>query len=255
MKNFYPVYKKEFATYFASPIAYVVMAVFLTFSGFWFYSQTISFYLTSMQQAGNPNAQLNLTDEVVRNIIWLMSFFTIFVVPGLTMRLYSEEKKLGTMELLFTYPIKDIEVVLGKGLACFTVYAIMLAFTLLYPALLIMFGEPEIGPIITGYVGMLLLGFAFIMLGGFLSSLTENQIVAYILGMGILMLLWVLRYFGDFFTSRVGQVFGHISTSEYVDNFSKGQFDTKDLIFFANFAIFSIFLTLRSLESKKWRGR
>lgn len=254
MRNLYPIYKKELAAYFASPIAYVVIAVFLVFSGIWFYVQTMTFYSTSMRYAGNPNVPLNLTEVVVSSMIWLMSFFIIFVVPGLTMRLYSEEKKMGTMELLFTYPVKDIEVVFGKGLACFTVYLVMIGFTLLYPVLLSIYGEPEVGPLVTGYVGLVLLGFAFIMLGGFLSSLTENQIVAYILGAGALMLLWLLRYFADFFGFRAGQIFRHISTSGYVDHFSRGVFDTKDFIFFANFAIFCIFLTLRSLESKKWRG-
>ncbi len=254
MKNFYPIYKKELATYFTSPIAYVVMAVFLIFAGFWFYSQTISFYITSMEYANNPNLRLNLTDSVVVNIVWIMSFFSIFIVPGLTMRLYSEEKKMGTMELLFTYPVKDIEVVMGKGLACFTVYAVMIAITILYPVILFMFGQPEIGPLVTGYVGMLLIGFSFIMLGGFLSTLTENQIVAYILGVGVLMLLWMLRYFGDYFTPRAAEVFSHLSTSGYVSDFSRGVFDTKDFIFYANFSIFCIFVTLRSLESKKWRG-
>jgi ABC-2 type transport system permease protein len=254
MKNLYPIYKKELAAYFTSPIAYVVIAVFLVFSGFWFYAQTINFWVASKEYAGNPEVRLNLTEAVVTNIIWLMSFFTIFVIPGLTMRLYSEEKKLGTMELLFTYPVKDIEVVLGKGLACFTVYTVMLGFTLLYAVLLFVFGQPEIGPLVTGYIGLLLIGFAFIMLGGFFSSLTENQIIAYILGAGILMLMWVLRYFADFFSLEVGKVFTHLSTSEYVNNFSIGVFDTKDLIFYVNFSIFFIFLTLRSLESKKWRG-
>ncbi len=254
MRNFYPIYRKELAAYFNSSIAYIVIAVFLIFSGIWFYAQTINFYVTSMQYAGNPNMQLNLTEQVVSNIIWLMSFFTIFVVPGLTMRLYSEEKKLGTMELLFTYPVKDIEVVMGKSLACFTVFAVMLGFTLLYPVILVLYGQPEIGPLITGYVGILVLGFAFIMLGGFLSSLTENQIVAYILGAGALMLLWVLRYFGDFFALKVGEVLSHISTSAYVNNFSTGVLNSKDFIFYADFSIFFIFLTLRSLESKKWRG-
>jgi ABC-2 type transport system permease protein len=183
-----------------------------------------------------------------------MSFFTIFVVPGLTMRLYSEEKKMGTIELLFTYPLKDIELIMGKGLACFTVYALMLGITLVYSVLLFIFGEPEVGPLVTGYVGLLFLGFAFIMLGGFLSSLTENQIISYVLSVGVLMLLWMLRYFGDLFSLRAEALFDHLSTSQYVNHFSKGVFDTRDIIFYANFAIFSIFLTLRSLESKKWRG-
>lgn len=254
MRNFYPLYKKELFAYFASPAVYIVIAVFLIFSGFWFYSQTISFYIASMESAGNPNIRLNLTETVVSSMIWLMAFFNIFIIPGLTMRLYSEEKKLGTIELLFTYPVKDIELVLGKGLACFTVYLTMLGLTLFYPLLLFIFGEPEVGPLITGYVGMVLIGFAFIMLGGFLSSLTENQIVAYIMGVGVLLLLWMLRYFGDFFSLGVSGVFSHLSTSGYVSNFSGGVFDTRDFIFYANFSIFCIFITLRSLESKKWRG-
>lgn len=256
MKNFIAIYKKELRNYFKSPIAYVAIAIFLVLSGFFFYNNFAYFNMVSMQamrsRYGAP--QLNMTEWVMRPLLGNISITLMFLIPLLTMRLFAEEKKSGTIEILFTYPVRDSEAILAKFASCLTVFCLMLALTGLYPSLMAMFGTIEAGPLIAGYIGLFLLGAAFISVGVFASSLTENQIVAAVITFGTLLFFWIIGWSSVFAGTRIAALLNYLSIIEHFDNFSRGILDTKDIVYYLTFSFFALFLTIRSLESKKWRG-
>ncbi len=259
MRNCYLIAKKELQSYFTSPVAYVVITIFLIISGYFFYNLFASFSTLSFQASVNPALArqknlLNITETVIRPLFGNMSMIMLLMMPLLTMRLFSEEKKSGTIELLLTYPISDMEVILGKFAACITVFILMLFATITCPALVMVFGEPEMGPIITGYLGLFLMGVAFIALGIFTSSITENQIVAATLSFGVLFLFWMMGYSASFVGPTLGRIITSISLVGHIEGFAKGVIDTTDVIYYLIFISLFIFLTLRVLESKKWMG-
>lgn len=252
----WPIFKKELRHYFISPMAYVVLFVFLLISGYFFYSIFAFFNLMSLQASMNPAfaRDLNVTEGVMRPLFSNLSVILLFVVPMVTMRLFAEEKKSGTMELLLTYPVRDGAVLAGKYAAAMVLYAMMLVLTLLYPGIVASLTRLEWGPLVTGYLGLLLMGAAFLAVGTLLSSLTENQIVAGFGTFGILLIFWVLGWSSEIAGPRWGKVLSHLSLVEHLDSFGKGVIDTKDLIYYLSFTVLCLFLTLRSLESKRWRG-
>lgn len=259
MRNFFLIFKKEFKSYFTSPIAYVVITMFLILSGYFFYNSFALFSTISFQATLNPMLAkqvglLNITESVVRPLFGNISVIMLLMIPLLTMRLFSEEKKTGTIELLLTYPITDMEVLLGKFFACMAVFIIMIALTVLYPLLLIAFGQPETGPIITGYIGLLLVGASFVSLGIFASSLTENQIIAATVAFGLLLLFWMIGFSASLAGQMLGDILSYISLTAHLEAFAKGVIDTTDIIYYLIFISLFLFLTLRILESKKWRG-
>jgi len=251
-----PVFKKEMRLYFGSPVAYVVFTFFLLISG-WFFSQIFLFYsdisMRSFMQPG-MGQNLNITENVMRPLFTNMSVVLLFFIPMLTMRLFAEEKRSGTIELLLTYPVRDGEVLAGKFLAAEALYALLLALTLLYPALIAYFTRVEWGPILTGYLGLLLTGGAFLGVGLLISSLTENQIVAGFGTFGVLLAFWVIGWGAEFAGGNLRSVLQYLSMTEHMDTFSRGVIDTKDLVYYATAIALALFLTLRSLDSKRWRG-
>ena len=157
MSSFWPIFKRELRAYFVSPIAYVVMVMFLMIAGYFFYSSFAFFNFIGFQAMSNPMMarNLNVTEGVLRPLYGNLGVILLFIMPLLTMRLFAEEKKQGTIELLLTYPVRDLAAVLAKFSACLAVYTIMLALTALYPILLIIFAHPEVGPILAGYLGLI----------------------------------------------------------------------------------------------------
>lgn len=252
----WPVFKKEMRLYFGAPIAWVVLTIFLLIAGYFFYSIFAFYTLASMQSAMNPMMarDLNVTDSVMRPLLSNLSVILLLLMPLVTMRLFAEERRSGTIELLLTYPVRDGAVLVGKYLAALALYATMLALTLVYPAIVLYFARPEWGPLLTGYLGLLLLGATFLAVGIFASSLTENQIVAAIVTFGILLILWVIGWTADYAGGTWGKVLAHASILEHFDSFSKGVLDTRDVIYYLNVTIVALFLTLRSLESRRWKG-
>ncbi|MBI4609090.1 MAG: ABC transporter permease subunit [Candidatus Rokubacteria bacterium] len=252
----WPVFKKEVRLYFTSPVAYVVFTIFLVISGYFFSSIFAFFSLMSMQATMNPAfaRDLSVTEGIMRPLFSNISVVMLLLVPILTMRLFAEEKKSGTIELLLTYPVRDGEVLIGKYVAAFVLYLVMLAATGLYPAMLVRFARLEWGPLLTGYLGLVLMGGAFLAVGVLASSLTENQIVAAVATFGALLIFWVIGWSADFAGPGWGKLLSHLSILEHFDSFAKGVIDTKDMIYYLNFTILALFLTLRSLESKRWRG-
>ncbi|PYN61990.1 MAG: ABC transporter permease [Candidatus Rokuibacteriota bacterium] len=252
----WPIYKKEMRLYFTSPIAWVILTIFLFIAGYFFYSIFAFFTLASMQSAMNPAMarDLNVTDSVLRPLFSNISVILLLLMPLVTMRLFAEERRSGTIELLLTYPVRDGAVLIGKYLAGLTLYVIMLALTLFYPLLVAYFARVEWGPLATGYLGLLLMGATFLGVGIFASSLTENQIVASIITFGVLLIFWVIGWSSDYLGGTWGRVLSHLSLIEHFDSFAKGVLDTRDVLYYVDFTIVALFLTLRSLEARRWKG-
>ena len=239
MRNTLAVAERELKSYFVSPIAYVVTALFLLISGFLF-----SVILLQSNEATLRYLFSNL------GVIWL------FITPALTMRLLAEEARTGTIELLLTNPVRDFEVVLGKYLGALAFLLVMLAFTLYYPALLFIFGEPDpdVGPMVSGYLGVILQAAAFLAVGLLASSLTQNQIVAAVLTFAILLIMWLSESVANFVGRPVGDVMRYLSVTSHFQDFSRGVIDTSHVIYFLSVVAAALFLTLLSLQSRRWRG-
>lgn len=250
------VFKKEMRSYFASPIAYAVFTIFLLLSGYFFYSILTYFSFISMQASMNPAMAtgLNVTDGILRPLFHDMSVVLLLMMPLLTMRLFAEERKLQTLELLLTYPLRDGEVLLGKFLAATALYLLMLSPTAVYPLLLGLWSEPELLPVLTGYLGLLLLGMAFLSLGLLFSSLTENQVVAAALAFGALLLFWIIGWTAALTEGDWALLFRHLSILEHFASFARGILETKDLAYYVGFTALFLFATLKSLETRRWRG-
>lgn len=250
--------KKELQSYFLSTIAYVVLTIFLVTAGFFFFAMSASFSEYSqafqsrkMQTPQMSEQHLNLTESVFRGVYHNLSTLMLFFLPLLTMKLFSDERRVGTIELLFSYPIRDVDVLLGKFLAAFTMFFIMISVTLLYPVQLILVGgRLEAGPIAASYIGLLLLGGAFLSMGLFFSSLTENQIVAASLTFTSLLIFWIIGWVSNITPANIGDVLKNLSLLEHFANFAKGIFNSKDIIYYLSFTFFFGFLTLNVLETK-----
>jgi ABC-2 type transport system permease protein len=256
MKGFLAVFKRELYAFFASPIFYVVGTIFLILSGYFFYTSTAYFSLISFQAAQNPfpGNQVNLNEMVINPLFDDICIVLLLIVPLLTMRLLAEEKKNGTIELLLTYPIREPAVLLGKFLATLLVIVLLLAATAVNIFLLSRFGALEWGPVLSGYLGLVLVAGAFVSLGLFTSALTQNQIIAAVLGFGTLLLFWIIGWIGSVAGSGVSGVVNYLSLLEHLEPFTRGVLDSRDLMYYLNFSAFFIFLTLRYLDSRKIRG-
>lgn len=254
--NFYPIFKKEMRSYFTSPIAYVVLFVFVAICGYFFYTSFTYYSLLSFQASRDPYlmGKLNPSEMVIRPMFGNISFIMLFMLPMLTMRLFSEERKSGTFELLFSYPLRDWDILFGKFLACLSMAVIMVGLTALYPVIVLWLTTPDLGSILTGYMGLLFLGAAFISLGLLISSLTENQIIAVALSFGAMIILFVVGWSENYTGPILGAILSDISITKHFQSFAKGVIDTRDIVFYLLFTILFMFLTLRSLESKRWRG-
>jgi ABC-2 type transport system permease protein len=243
--NILAIMKRELKSYFTSLIAYVIIAIFLVIAGYFFYTNLVMFVMFV-----GTDVKLGLWQHTFYD----MRFVTLSLLPLLTMRLFAEEKKLGTIELLFTSPVRDSDIIMGKYLACLLVYTLMLALTFLYPILLGVVYSVEIGPVAAGYAGLFLLGAACIACGIFLSSLTENQIVAAIATIGVLLFLWLIDWNEGIVGARGVVILHQLSLSEHYFNFIRGVIDLDDVVYYLSFVFLFLFLTHRSLESRKWKG-
>lgn len=255
MKNTWVIAKRELRTYFTSPIAYVIITVFLVLVGFFFYSLIMWFNSQSMQMAQNPYyaQQININQMVYQPLFNNISIILLLMLPLLTMRLFAEEKKIGTEELLYTSPVSVFEIIMGKFLAALAVLASMLLLTWIPALFTFIWGNPEVAPFLTGYLGLFLMGAAFIAIGIFFSSLTENQIVSAILTFGALLLFWVLNWAS---TSAAGfwkDVLNYLSFLGHFDDMTRGILDTSDLVYYLSFAFFGLFLTHSVIQSRRWR--
>lgn len=255
MSNVLAIAHKELRSYFASPIAYVVIGFFALVFG-WMYASILNWFVMQSMQAGfgqGPQS-LNVNQQMIRPLVLNMTVIFLIVLPLITMRTYSEEKRSGTMELLLTSPITDFQIIVGKFLGAMALYAVMLGVTLIHFLVLFVFGSPEWKPIVTAYLGLLLFGGSFISLGLFISSLTKNQIVAGVATFSVFLLLWVIDWIGASFGPTAESVLKYVSMTGHLDDFVKGVIDTKHVIYYLSFITFGLFLTARSVDSERWRG-
>jgi ABC-2 type transport system permease protein len=258
MRNIAEIYKREIRFYFTSPIAYVVMIIFTAIFGFFFYRSLVYYSELSYQLMQNPNyaQRIDLILGVFSPVFSNNAIIFLMMIPPISMRLIAEEKKSGTIELMFTYPVKDGHIVFGKWLAAATIVAVMLVLTL--PAPFMAFGfthTAEWGPVLAGYLGLFLMGVSFLSLGILISALSENQIVAIIISYGVLLGFWFLGWVVDPSSGKtIGKVLKELSIIDHLNNFIKGMIDTKDVVYYVLFIFISLFLSLRVLESKRWRG-
>jgi ABC-2 type transport system permease protein len=178
----------------------------------------------------------------------------LFTLPLVTMRTYAEEKRSGTIELLLTSPLTDFQIVMGKFIGALVLYAAMLAVTLVHVGILFVFGNPEWRPVATGYLGLLLMGGCFLSLGLFVSSLTKNQIAAGMITFAVFLMFWVINWIASFTGPTMQSVLNYLAITEHLNDFTKGVLDTKHLVYYVSFIAFSLFLTVRSVDSERWRG-
>jgi ABC-2 type transport system permease protein len=183
-----------------------------------------------------------------------ISVIGLFLIPMITMRLFAEEKRSGTIELLATSPIRDIEIIIGKWLAALTLYAVILAISLLVMMVLFMYGRPDWKPLLAGYLGLLLQGGCLLAIGTFISANTRNQIVAGGVTFFVCLFLWLLSWFTAFDSGAVNQVINYLSIVTHMENFQKGVIDTKDVVFYLSMIFFALFMTSRAMESLRWRS-
>jgi len=255
MKNIWAICKKEIKTYFTSPIAYVVITVFLVLVGFFFYSLIWWFNSQSMQMARNPYyyQQLNINQMVFSPLFHNISIILLLMIPLLTMRLFSEEKKIKTDELLYTSPLSVNQIILGKYFASLMVLVVMLALTGVLSFFTFAYGNPETVPVLNGYLGLFLMGASFIAIGIFFSSLTENQIVSAILTFGALLLFWILNWASYSAGGFWKGVLNYLSFFQHFDDMTKGILDTTDVVYYISFSFFGLFLTHSVIQSRRWR--
>jgi len=255
LSNILAIAQKELKGYFASPIGYIVLGFFALMFGYFFYALLIIFNQQSMRMAGfGGGPALNINDQLIRPVFLNMSVVLLFILPMLTMRTYSEEKRSGTIELLLTSPLTDLQIIMGKFLGAMALFATMLALTLIHVGALFAFGNPEWRPVATGYLGVLLMGGCFVALGLLISSLTRNQIVAGMVTFALFLMLWVIDWVSQFTGPTAQGILNYLSITTHLDDFTRGIIDTKHLVYYLSFIAFGLFLTARSVDTERWRG-
>jgi ABC-2 type transport system permease protein len=236
MRAIMTIARREFKAYFNSPVAYIVITIFLALVG-------IMFFVPFFAQ-----------DRVsMRDFFSLAPFLFVFFAPAITMRLIAEERRSGTLELLITLPLRDVDVIMGKFLAALALLAVALLLTLPYAISIAQFGDLDWGPVWGGYVGLLLLGCVFLAIGLMASSFTENQIIAFVVALFLSMIFLMLDRFVMFLPSWLSQWVEYLSFTAHFRNASRGLIDTRDVVFYLSFTVLCMFLAFRSLESRRWR--
>jgi len=238
MRNILILTKRELGAYFYSPLAYVIITAFLLFSGFFFYLWLIS----------------GADSNILRELLNLLVFTNIIIAPMITMRLLAEEKKSGTLEILMTAPVTETEVVVSKYVSALLFSFSLIIPTVAYTILLIKWGNPDLGAIISGYIGLICLTGMFLSIGLFVSSLTSNQIVAVIITFIIIIIGWVIGYAGEVVQQQyLKDIFKYVGLFDHFASFGKGLIDSRDVFYSLSLIVFFIFLTVRVLESRRWK--
>lgn len=255
MRNIWTVCRRELYAYFVSPIAWVLLTIFALLSGAFTYLISAAFMRASLEgQMSGQTFPMNVNEQVIAPLFSNMAVVGLFLIPLISMRLFAEEKRQGTIELLATSPVHDVEIVLGKWLSAVLMYGALLLVLLADYSFLFLYGNPDWKPVATGFLGILLQGACLLALGTFISTLTRNQIVAGAIGFALALVLWILNWTTSFGNSDTVQVLNYLSIVSHMDSFSRGVIDTKDLIYYLSMIFFGLFLTSRSLESLRWRA-
>lgn len=235
MRKMGTIFRRELAAFFSLPVAYVAIAAYLLLSGYFYWVLLIE----------TESAEMSYT-------FGSMAVIFLFVAPLLTVRLFSEEHRTGTDELLFTAPVSLTAIVFGKYLAALVVYGVMLILTFTYPVLLLLFGNPDIGPLFAGYFGLLLLGASFVAVGVFASATSQSQVVAGLVGLGLLLAVWLMDWVADWLPGLAGRAVAALSPVQHLIDFQKGIVDLSHVLYYVSFAFAFLFLTVRVLDKRRW---
>jgi ABC-2 type transport system permease protein len=249
MRNILTIARRELTSLFTQPIAYIVAFVLISLSGLIF-TQGLTGYI-QLSQTGQP-----VTPPTVAGVLGFFTFSALFVAPALTMRTIAEERRTGTLELLLTLPVRDEEVILGKFLGLWSYFLLILALTLIYPLVLLRFGNPDIGPMLTIYLGVILAVGAMLAIGIFTSTLTSNQLVAYILGFGLIFFFYLIALLNQTLVTNatVGEILRQLSYPDHLIPFAEGVLRVVDLLYFVGLMAVFLFTAVRVLESQRWNG-
>lgn len=253
--NTWTICQKELHSYFRSPIAYVVMTIYALITGYFTWIGVTAFMFQSVTLAAQGQSMpMNVNDMVIRNVLSNTAVIGLFLIPAISMRLFAEEKRSGTIELLVTSPVHDLEIIGGKWLAALLLFLAMLGITLVDMAVLFIYGQPDWRPMAAGFLGLILFGGTLLAIGTFISSCTKNQIVAAAVSFAAGLMLWVLEWSSQFGSSTVGKVLAYLSVLSHFDSFSRGVIDSKDVIYYISMIALGLFLTARSMESMRWKA-
>ena len=255
MRNIWIICQKELNSYFTSPVAYLLLTMFALIFGFFFWNSVGYFNMMGLESQMRGQAfPMSVNEYVIRPLLSNVSVIGLFFIPMITMRLFAEEKRMGTIELLATSPVRDMEVIVGKWLAALILYAVMMLFTAINFAFLFRYGNPDWKPLAIGYLGLLLQAGGLLAVGTFISTLTKNQIIAGAATFAVCLLLWVLSWVSSYNDASWAAAVAYCSILTHFEPFSKGIIDTKDLVFYISAIFLGLFLTSRSLDSLRWRA-
>jgi ABC-2 type transport system permease protein len=255
MRNAWIICRKELGSYFVSPVAYLLLTMFGLIFGFFFWNALAYFVVEGMEmQMRGQTFPMNLNEQIIRPLLSNVGVIGLFFIPMITMRLFAEEKRSGTIELLATSPIRDLEIIVGKWLAAMLLYCCLLLFTALNFALLFKYGNPDWKPLAVGYLGLLLQAGALLAIGTFISTLTKNQIIAGAATFGVCLLLWVLEWVSGYETATWARTLSYMSVITHFESFGRGVIDSKDAVFYVTVIFVGLFFTARSMESLRWRS-
>jgi len=255
MRNAWIICRKELGSYFVSPVAYLLLTMFGLIFGFFFWNALGIFVIEGMEmQMRGQMFPMNLNEQIIRPLLMNAGVIGLFFIPMITMRLFAEEKRTGTIELLATSPIRDLEIIVGKWMAAMALYSCMLLFTALNFAFLFKYGNPDWKPLPIGYLGLLLQAGALLAIGTFISTLTKNQIIAGAATFGVVLLLWIIGWVGEYESATWARVLSYLSVITHFDSFGRGVLDFKDAVFYVTVIFLGLFFTARSMESLRWRS-
>lgn len=255
MRNIWIIWRKELKSYFSSPIAYLLLTMFALLFGFFFWNAVGFFVIQGAEmRMSSQMGALNINEQIIRPLLDNTSVLGLFFIPLITMRLFAEEKRTGTIELLATSPVRDIEIILGKWLAALTLYACLLLCSAVNLAFLFRYGNPDWKPMAIGYLGLLLQAGALLALGTFISTLTRNQIIAGAATFGLCLLLWVFAWVSGYDSSTWATVLAYLSVVTHFNFFGEGVIHSKDAVFYLTVIFLGLFFTARSVESMRWRS-
>lgn len=255
MRNTLVICRKELGSYFASPVAYLLLTMFGLIFGFFFWNTLGYFVYAGMEmQMRGQMFPMNINEQIIRPLLSNVSVVGLFFIPMITMRLFAEEKRTGTIELLATSPVRDVEIIIGKWLAALLLYSCLLLFTALNFVFLFKYGNPDWKPLAIGYLGLLLQAGALLAIGTFISTLTKNQIIAGAVTFGVCLLLWVAEWVSGYDPSTWARVLSYLSVITHFESFGRGVLDSKDAIFYITGIFLGLFFTARSMEALRWRS-
>jgi ABC-2 type transport system permease protein len=255
MRSAWIICRRELDSYFSSPIAWLLLTLYSVIFGFFFWNYLGDFVIEGIEMQMSGQMQpMNVNEQIIRPLLANTSFLGLFFIPLITMRLFAEEKRNGTIELLATSPVRDIEIILGKWFAAILLYCMILAFGGINFAFVFRYGHPDWKPMLIAYLGIVLQAAALLAVGIFISTLTKNQIIAGASTFGACLLLWVFSWVSGYDSSTWAQVLSYLSVPVHFESFGRGVLSSKDAIYYLSVIFLGLFFTARSMESLRWRS-